>query len=221
MIMNFKVWKSRLEKLDAACICDAQKNIRVMDHEIRPITLGLKMIGKAHTVRCRKDFLSILKGLDEAGEDEVLVVDAEGEKVALAGELFSAEARRKGLAGMIIDGGCRDTQKIRKMRFPVYARYITPLAGTAQQIFETQIPVECGSVSVLPGDIILGDDDGIVVMSEEEIIKIVGTAEIIQQNEEKVLAKMEEGKSLFDMLNFREHYGRISQKKKSQLFFRT
>ena len=218
--MNFKIWKSRLEKLDATCICDAQKNIRVMDHEIRPMTLGLKMIGRAHTVRCRKDFLSVLRALDEAREDEVLVVDGEGEKVALAGELFSAEAKRKGLAGMIIDGGCRDIRQIHKMQFPVYVRYITPLAGTAQQIFHTQIPVEVGGVSVFPGDIILGDDDGIVVMDEEEMIKIVDAAESIQQKEEKVLAKMEEGQSLFDMLNFREHYERISQKQKSQLIFR-
>lgn len=218
--MDFKIWKSRLEKLDAACICDAGKNLRIMDYGIRPVTLGLKMIGRVRTVRCRIDFLSVLKALDEAKEDEVLVVDGGGEKVAFAGELFSAEAKRKGLAGMIIDGGCRDIRQIRMMQFPVYARYVTPLAGTAQQIFETQIPVECGGVAVFPGDIIFGDDDGIVVMDEEEMIKIVDTAEIIQQKEEKVLAKMEEGQSLFDMLNFSEHYERISLKQKSQLVFR-
>jgi len=220
MIMNLKIWKSRLEKLDAACICDAQKNLRVMDHAIRPITLGLKIIGRAHTVRCRKDFLSVLRALDEAREDEVLVVDGGGDKVAFAGELFSTEAKRKGLSGIVIDGGCRDIRQIQKMRFPVYARYITPIAVTAKKIFDTQIPIKCGGVPVFPGDIILADDDGIVVMGEEEMMKILDAAESIQQKEEIVLAKMERGQSLFDMLNFREHYERITQKQKSQLMLR-
>jgi 4-hydroxy-4-methyl-2-oxoglutarate aldolase len=217
--MDFLELKKRLAELDAACICDVNKKLRVMDPGIRPINPGFKMIGIAHTVRCKGDFLSVLKALHEADEEEVLVVDAEGDKIALAGELFALEARRKNLAGIVVDGGCRDIKGIRKINIPVYARFVTPLAGTASKIFQTQVKIECGGVAVEPGDVIFGDDDGVVVMNVEEIKKILATAENIQRIEDKVLMKMEEGKSLIDLLNFHDHYAKISKKQKSDLIF--
>jgi 4-hydroxy-4-methyl-2-oxoglutarate aldolase len=217
--MDFIELKKRLAELDAACICDVNKNLRVMDPGIRPINQGLKMIGIAHTVHCKGDFLSVLKALHEADEEEILVVDAEGDKIALAGELFAFEAQRKNLAGIVVDGGCRDIKGIKKTSLPVYARYITPLAGTASKIFQTQVKIDCGGVAVEPGDVIFGDDDGVVVMNVEEIKKILATAENIQRIENKVLKKMEEGKSLVDLLNFHDHYAKISKKQKSDLIF--
>lgn len=217
--MNFKKLKERLAKLDTACICDVNEKMRVMDPEIRPINQGIKMIGIARTVHCKIDFLSVIKALHDANEDEVLVIDADGDKIALAGELFAHEAQMKKLAGIVIDGGCRDSKGIRGINFPVYVRYITPIAGTASKIFRTQIKINCGGASVSPGDIIFGDDDGIVVMSEEEITEILDVAENIQRIEEKVLMKMEDGKSLIDMLNFYDHYAKIDKKQESKLIF--
>ena len=217
--MNFKKLKERLAKLDTACICDVNEKMRIMDPEIRPINQGIKMIGVARTVHCKTDFLSVIKALHDANEDEVLVIDADGDKIALAGELFTLEAQRKKLAGIVIDGGCRDTKGIRDINFPVYVRYITPIAGTASKIFPTQIKINCGGASVSPGDIIFGDDDGIVVMSEEDITEILDVAENIQRIEEKVLMKMEDGNSLIDMLNFYDHYAKIDKKQESKLIF--
>ncbi len=217
--MDFSILKKRLASLDTACICDASKTFRVMDPGIKPLSPEIKMIGIAHTVHCRGDFLSVIKALEEANEDEVLVIDAEGDKIAFAGEMFATEARRKKLAGMVIDGGCRDVKQIRKIQFPVYARYQTPLAGGASKVFKTQIRVSCGGVSVSPGDIIFGDDDGIVVMSEKEIGAILDVAESVQKIEEKVMEKMEAGSSLFHLLNFSAHYEKISKGQESKLIF--
>lgn len=217
--MDFNALKKRLARLDTACICDASKMFRVMDPGIKPIFQGIKMIGIAHTVHCRGDFLSVIKALEEALEDEVLVIDAEGDKIAFAGEMFVTEAQRKKLAGMVIDGGCRDVKQIRKIQFPVYARYQTPLAGGASKIFKTQISISCGRVSVSPGDIIFGDDDGIVVMSEKEIGAILDIAESVQQIEEKVMKKMEAGSSLFQVMNFSSHYEKVSKGQESKLIF--
>jgi len=214
--MDFQKIKNRL---DTACICDAAKTFRVMDPGIKPVFTGIKMIGIARTVHCRSDFLSVIKALQEAHEDEVLVIDAEGDKIAFAGEMFATEARRKNLAGMVIDGGCRDVNQIRKIRFPVYARYQTPMAGGASKIFTTQIPVQCGGISVSPGDIVFGDDDGIVVMKEAEIESILKAAEAIQEAEEKVMKKMEGKTSLFLLMNFSDHYERISRGQDSRLEF--
>jgi 4-hydroxy-4-methyl-2-oxoglutarate aldolase len=217
--MDFQKLKKRLAHLDAACICDAAKTFRVMDPGIRPVFDGIKMIGIARTIHCRSDFLSVIKALHEAGEDEVLVIDAEGDKIAFAGEMFATEAQRKKLAGMVIDGGCRDVKQIRKIRFPVYARYQTPMAGGASKIFKTQIPVKCGGVSVSPGDILFGDDDGIVVLKETEIETILKAAETIQDTEEKVMKKMQADTSLFHLMNFSDHYERISKGQDSRLEF--
>jgi regulator of RNase E activity RraA len=217
--MDFKKIKKRLTRLDTACICDATKTFRVMDPGIRPLFEGIKMIGLARTVHCRSDFLSVIKALQEAQEDEVLVIDAEGDKIAFAGEMFATEAQRKKLAGIVIDGGCRDVRRIRKIQFPMYARYQTPMAGGASHIFKTQVPVNCGGIPVSPGDIIFGDDDGIVVMKETEIDTILNVAESIQQIEEKVMKKMEAKTSLFHLMNFPDHYERISKGKDSKLEF--
>jgi regulator of RNase E activity RraA len=217
--MDFKKLKKRLSQLDTACICDATKRFRVMDPGIRPVFDDIKMIGIARTVHCRSDFLSVIKALQEAQEDEVLVIDAEGDKIAFAGELFATEAQRKKLAGIVIDGGCRDVRQIRKIQLPVYARYQTPMAGGASKIFKTQIPVQCGGISVSPGDIVFGDDDGIVVMNETEIKPILEAAESIQKIEETVMKKMEAKTSLFLLMNFPDHYERISKGQDSKLEF--
>lgn len=217
--MDFKTLKKRLSLLDTACLCDASKTFRVMDPEIKPVFLGIKMIGVARTVHCRGDFLSVIEALQEAQEDEILVVDAEGDRIAFAGEMFATEAKRKKLSGMVIDGGCRDVRQIRMIRFPVYSRYLTPKAGGASKIFKTQVKINCGGVPVSPGDILFGDDDGVVVMSEEEITSILEIAESVQKIEGKVLKKMEENTSLFGLMNFSDHYERISKGQESKLIF--
>ncbi|NIM91456.1 MAG: RraA family protein [Candidatus Aminicenantes bacterium] len=217
--MDFKILKERFNRLDTACVCDANKRLRVMDPGIRPIDQGIKMVGIARTVHCKNDFLAIIKALSEAKEDEVLVIDAEGDRIAVAGELFTMEAKRKGLSGIVIDGGFRDVRQAREINFPVYARYITPMAGTSTKIFSTQAEIKCGGVSVSPGDIMLGDDDGIVIMNEKEVTEILDTAEGIQQREERVFRKMKEGVSLIDLLNFTEHYEKVSKKEESKLTF--
>jgi regulator of RNase E activity RraA len=217
--MDFKKLKERLANLDTACIYDVNEKLRVMDPEIRPVNQGLKMIGIARTVHCKRDFLSVLKALHDASEDEVLVIDAEGDSVAFVGELFALEAQRKKLAGLVVDGGCRDVKGIRSINFPVYSRYITPKVGTSSNIFPAQKEVNCGGVSVAAGDIIIGDDDGIIVMSEKEAAEILDTAQNIQIIEKKVIEKLEAGKTLTEMLNFFDHYAKIDKKQESQLIF--
>lgn len=217
--MDFHRFLTQLENLDAACLCDANKKLRVMDPAIRPVQKGQKMIGIAHTVHCKGDFLSVMRALNDAKEGEVLVIDAEGEKIAVAGELFTTEAKRKGLAGIVIDGGYRDTRHLSETRLPVYSRYITPMAGTVSVIFETQTSVNCGGVRVDPGDIVFGDHDGIVVISGDELLGIIEVAENVQRTEEKVMLNMNKGKSLFDCLNFDEYYRNIEKNEQNQLKF--
>lgn len=217
--MDFETIKQWMSQLDTACLCDADKNLRVMDPEIRPICQGLKMVGIARTVRCESDFLMIIKALHESQQNEVLIIDAGARKVAVAGELFTTEAKRRNLAGIVIDGGCRDIKHLRKLDFPVYAKYVTPLAGSVRNIFKTQLPVVCGGVTVSPGDIVFGDDDGIVVMTKEECVGIIDIARGIQNREEKALELMADNQSLIALMNFKEHFDKICKGQKSKLVF--
>ena len=94
-----------------------------------------------------------------------------------------------------------------------------PIAGTTAKIFETQIPITCGGVIVNPGDIIFGDDDGLIVGSIDELSAAIPIAEEIQRKEDLMLEQMAAGVSLFEMLNFEEHYAAICAGKESKLEF--
>ena len=222
-MINFDDTKQRLLKLDTACICDADKilnlNLRVMDSGMRPIRTGLKLIGCAHTVTCHNDFLTVVKALRDATPGEVIVIDSQNSHKALTGELFPTEAARKGLAGIVNDGPCRDTAVVRTMEIPCYARSVSCVPGTTNQLFATQIPITCGSITVNPGDILFGDDDGVVVATIEELDILIPEAEDIQRREDRLLKGMADGVSLLEMLNFEEHCSNICNGKESQLKF--
>ncbi|MDH3690003.1 MAG: RraA family protein [Gammaproteobacteria bacterium] len=211
----------RLMKLDTASLADANKALRIMDPAIRPIQCGLKLIGVAHTIRCHEDFLTVIKALRDATPGEVLVIDTGGSRTAVAGELFSTEAKRKGLSGLVIDGACRDTAKLKTLDLPVYSRSVTSVAGTTSAIAETQIAIECGGIKVNPGDVVFGDDDGIIVASCDELARLISVAEDIQRKEEAILRRMDQGESLLDMINFEQHWENVRDGKHSKLEFKT
>jgi 4-hydroxy-4-methyl-2-oxoglutarate aldolase len=210
----------RLHRVETSCVADADKSVRAIDTAIHPITNKERMIGIAHTVQCHEDFLTVLKALENAKAGDVLVIDTQNSVTAVAGELFASEAKRKGLAGIVIDGACRDTTALKQIGLPVYARSINPVSGMTQSIGKIGIPITCGGVNVSPGDLILGDQDGIVVMNENELIRILPLAEEIQQLETKLLNKIGSGESLLDLCNLSEHWNQREANRNSHLKFK-
>lgn len=210
----------RVAALDTAALCDVHGNIRVMAAGLRPMTSFRQMVGPARTVRCRDDFLTVVQALHDSVPGEVLVIDGGGGARALAGELFATEAARRGLAGLVIDGACRDTARLATLTLPVYARGVSPAAGTAQRLGTTQRAVACGGVTVAPGDVVIGDRDGVVVVSESELLELLPRAEEVQRTEAAVMERLERGECLLDLLNFDEHCDAVRQGKPSRLRFR-
>ena len=195
----------RLAKLDPAALADANKELRVISPAIRPVQTGVKLLGIARTVRCYEDFLPVIAALDTAVAGEVLVIDTQASQAAVVGELFSLAAVRRGLAGIVIDGACRDLSTLHTLEMPIYARHAIPVSGTSVQIGEQQVQVHCGDVTIDPGDLLCGDDDGIVVMSVAEAAAVVDQAEQIKDLEQQILARMAEGVDLLKLLNYTEH----------------
>lgn len=211
--------KARLANLETSLLCDADKDLRVMDSGIRPVRKDLTLVGTAYTVTCHDDFLTVIQALQEAEPGDVLVVDGQGGKRALAGELFASEAVRKGIDGIVVDGAVRDVATLRTLDIPIYSRSFFPTSGTTAKVFETGIPVACGGVLVRTGDVIFGDQDGVVVGSQRHMAELIPVAEAIRAKEEEALERMARGETLLDMLNFDEHREKVRAGHVSSLKF--
>jgi 4-hydroxy-4-methyl-2-oxoglutarate aldolase len=194
----------RLRALDTTTLIDAGKDLRVLDPALRPIAPGRKLVGRAVTVAANGGLLPVLDGLERAGAGDVLVVDGGGAPPALAGELFASEARRRGLAGIVIDGYCRDTSELRTIDLPFFARGAVPNAFGPGAVPGPIGPVRCGGVEIAPGDVLVGDDDGIVAGTAAELEAALDAAEALQATERSILAGIRAGTSLFDRIERHE-----------------
>ena len=209
----------QLAALETSMLADIDKHIRAMDTGIRRINPGRKLLGRARTASCRNDFLTVMRVLADAEPGDVLVIDGCGGHLALAGEMFAKEARRKGLGGIIVDGMVRDSAAMQDIDLPVYARAVHPVAGTIQTVGDIQVTVSCGGIVVSPGDIVFADADGVVCGTEAELSALVSGAQNIMTCETRAFAAFEKGMPLMDMLNFEEHYAKRAAGEASDLAY--
>ena len=192
----------RIARIPTALLSDALGRLGTMAAAIKPMARGMRLTGIAHTVRCYPgDYLTLLKALAEAREGEVLVVDGGGMlEAALLGKLMAIEARRKGIKGFVIDGAVRDLHGLEDVGVPVFARAATPRVGTAEHVRETQVPIICGGAPVQPGDIVHGDEDGVVVFSPKKLRTVASRALEIQRHEAEVERKLRRGRPLAELM---------------------
>ena len=209
----------RLRHIDTASLSDANKELRVLSPAIRPLVLGGRMAGRAVTAVANDDLMSVIGALEIGGVGDVLVVSAGGCDRAVSGELFATEAFRRGMTGVVIDGLSRDSAALRRLAMPFYSRGVTPKAPPALAVPDVQSRLVLDGVAVLPGDILVGDDDGIIVGTVAEFEAIIDAAEAIQTREKALRISIENGCSLFDALNFAEHRERLIAGVDSKLVF--
>jgi len=154
------------------------------------------MAGTAVTVRCRGgDNLLVLRAFDYCRPGDVLVVDAGGDLTnAVIGGIMSAGAQMLGLAGVIIDGAIRDLAEIREREFPVYARGVNHRGPYKNGPGEINVPVSIGGMIVEPGDIIVGDQDGLLAFPPSEAAAIIDKALAQQAKEEAQMAEIAQGR---------------------------
>jgi regulator of RNase E activity RraA len=185
-----------------------------MNYDMKPV-FKAKMVGPASTATLRRVLKSdsrnypnrALEVLDEAPAGNVLVyVLEDGLNIAGMGNLMATTAKVRGLAGAVIDGGVRDIEEITQIGFPVYSRSVTPATSVGRLVSVSKNePVICGGVRVRPGDYIMGDSDGVVVVPFEAAERVVGLIRQYDEKESKMVPIIKETRSMLKAL---EKYNR-------------
>jgi 4-hydroxy-4-methyl-2-oxoglutarate aldolase len=192
-----------------ANVSDVLGSMGVMHPDIRTVVPGRRMVGRAFTVKAYPgSIITVHKALHEALAGAVLVVDGEGDvgAGALLGEIMALECRTKGFVGCVIDGSIRDVDGLLELGYPVFARGVTPRVGTNRRLGQTGVPVSCGGIVVHPGDIVLGDDNGVVVIPQEKEEGMAAALDLLLTKEQGLIEGIKKGIFLAERLGFKENF---------------
>jgi 3-hexulose-6-phosphate synthase/6-phospho-3-hexuloisomerase len=167
---------------------------------IQPVCPGVKMVGRAVTVRTyHGDWAKPVEAIDVARPGEVVVIEAGGLPHVVWGELATHSAATRRLGGVVVDGGVRDVAEIRRLQFPVFARHISPTAWEPKGLGEINVPIKIGGVRIVPGDWIVGDDDGVVVVPASHAVEIANRAMSVLETENRLRAEIDAGGTLSEL----------------------
>ncbi len=193
-------------------VADSMERAGVMESDIKLIG-GDRFVGTALTVKLYPgDLVDCLDALSVAQAGDVIVVDAAGEtETSIWGGLMASLCQQKGVVGAVVDGAIRDTDEIEALGFPICAKAIvprsthSPYSGRLEPI-EVNVPIACGGVIVQPGDIVLADEIGVVVVPRQETGDVLAKAREQAEKEEITRQRIKEGKSVEELL---EEFGRL------------
>lgn len=180
--------------LPVANIADEMNRLGCMDARIKPLN-NTPLLGTAFTVKARiGDNLMFHKALDMAQPGDIIVVDGRGDLAnSLTGEIMMRQARKRGLAGVVVDSAVRDADALRQLDLAIYAAGVTPQGPYKDGPGEINVPVCCGGVTVYPGDILVGDGDGIVVISPRDAAVIAEKAAKKSEKEQATFKAIDAG----------------------------
>jgi 4-hydroxy-4-methyl-2-oxoglutarate aldolase len=171
---------------------------------LRPAGRQPRLFGPAVTVRCEApDFGAVLHALDVIAAGEVLVIDAGGHRdTAMIGDILSGHLRNKGVAGVVVEGAVRDTGTLAQWDdFAVFSRWITPRGPTGAEKGAVNLPVVVGGCLVTPGDIVIGDDDGLIALTPTLVRTRIAEAEAKLGREAEWIAGLAAGHPASDVFN--------------------
>lgn len=194
-------------RITTSNLSDAMKEVSGENgvlRSVKPVKVDTKIVGKATTVKTgADDWGTGIKGIYSASRGDVLLIKCDKDDPAVWGEMASGTAQKCGLTGTVIYGSARDIAGIKRLNYPVFSRDIIPNAGDAKGNGEINIPVICGEITVKPGDLIMGDDCGVVAVPQEIMDSVLEEAFNIVANEDRIIEKIAEGSSFLDILGMK------------------
>ena len=188
-----------LEQVSTANISDAWHRQPSL-HGIRPLLPGAHMCGPAVTVRTHPgDWAKPVEAIDVCRPGDVLVVDAFNSYPAIWGELATHSAKVKGLAGLVVWGAIRDTPEIAHIGFPAFSSLVSANAGEPKGFGEINVPVFIAGQTIAPGDWVVGDDDGVIVLPKAQAVELANRAMDVLEKENRLRAEIDAGKTLSEV----------------------
>lgn len=167
---------------------------------VKPFGVKSKFFGQAITVKTYPgDWAKPVEAVDIAKQGDVIVIDACGQPPAVWGELATQSAVIKKLAGVVIYGAIRDVEEIRRLAFPAFATLCCPQAGEPKGLGEINVPIQIGKIKILPGDWIVGDDDGVVCIPHQKAAEIANRAMDVLEKENRIRSEIREGGTLSEI----------------------
>lgn len=179
----------------ACVLADAMGRTNAMGPEIRPMWSGARLVGRAVTARpAGNELAAVFDAIDLAEPGDVLVIEnAGGPSLAFWGENTTLSARNRGAVGVVVGGPVRDVAAHARLRFPVFATGATPRAGVFGSRGETQVPVEVGGMLVRPGDAVLGDENGVVVVPAERLAAVLAAVPDVLAKDREIQRELAAG----------------------------
>jgi 4-hydroxy-4-methyl-2-oxoglutarate aldolase len=190
----------------AATVYEAAGQEGAMDAGIHSVAPGMQLCGRALTVRCQPaDNLTLHAAVALARPGDIIVANV-GDFLEAGhwGEILTVAAQARGIGGLVINGGVRDIEAAQRHGFPVFARGVSMKATVKRVLGDINLPITCGNVSISPGDLVLADDDGVVVIPAGRVEQILRAATERENREADVMRRLNNGELTLDILGFRK-----------------
>jgi len=192
---------AQFKNFGAATVYEAAGRIGSVDPSIKPLGKNMRLLGAALTVRCHpKDNLMLHKALQIAQPGDIIVAATDGyPNAGYFGDLMSTSAMARQVGGLAIDGCVRDSAEIIEMGFPIFCRG-TCMRGTVKKTLgSVNHPVLFGDVVVNPGDLVLGDDDGMTIVPQSKLEEVLEATRLRQEKEKEKAAALKQGVSSVEL----------------------